>query len=312
MTDRHGPFVVLEITSPPEAAELLSTLLFDHGCRGIQITGPERTWSALAYFSEDAVSPSLEGTLEATLEVRCLEFLQSVGVSGKVIIRRNRVESKDWERRWRESLRPFRVGSRIVVKPSFCEYDRREGDIIITMDPRMAFGSGHHESTRLSLLALERLVRPGDSLLDAGAGTGILSIAAAGLGATGILAVEIELTAYENLVENLEINGLDERVVAILTPLEDAPAKKFDLVVANIDREALIVNMAGIARRLRRGGRAILSGFLCEDSQEIEDRMKKFGLIPVTREIMGEWALLEGVFSPGTGDFSLDTMNCYE
>ena len=299
VTSMDEYFVVLTIKSPPEAADILSTLLFEYGCQGIKVDQSDRSWCALAYFSREKAFPSLEEILEGRIN----EFLQDVGVGGKVFISRGREQIRDWERLWRESLKPFRVGRRFVVRPSFCEFERRQGDIVITMDPRMAFGSGHHESTRLSLLSLERLVRPGNSLLDAGAGTGILAIAAAGLGAARILAVEIEHTAYENLLENLEVNGLRDRVSALLAPLEDTPADTFDIVAANLNKNALLSNMAGLVGKLRDGGRAVLSGFLREDSDELERQMRKCGLIPVTHEIMGEWVLFEGIAGTENTEF---------
>jgi ribosomal protein L11 methyltransferase len=290
-------WLVFDVEVPSEAGEFLSTLLFEEGCHGIQILESPKTWHALAFFRKEDVKT----TLVEELRQRCIEFSRNTGFEGAVKIFCEEIKPEDWERKWRESLRPFKIGRRIVVRPSSCEYHPSEGEIVVTMDPRMAFGSGHHETTKLAVMALEESVSPGSSVLDAGSGTGILAIVAFRLGASKVLAVEVDTTAHENLLENLRLNGLGEDIRTLHVSLADTPAERFDVVVANLDRQGLITNMRAVIRRLKKGGRAFLTGFLIEDLTEIEGTMNLCGLTSVTPIIMGEWAILAGSYGENTG-----------
>jgi ribosomal protein L11 methyltransferase len=284
-------WVCIEVTAPREAAELLSCLLFEGGCRGIQEYVDKGAWRVLAFFEGEKPLDDLTASLADAGE----RLVRAMALQGDVRVRSDVVQPADWEKKWREGLSPFRVGRRTVVVPSRCTYERKKGEIVVTMDARMAFGSGHHETTKLAVRALERVIRPGASVLDAGAGSGILAIVAAKLGASRIAAVEVEGPSYENLIENVRANGLEGRIECLHAALAGAPRERVDVVAANLDKSGLLSGMAEIAERLVPEGTAILTGFLTGDSPEIEQRLRECDLTPRPAEVMGEWCLFLGV-----------------
>jgi ribosomal protein L11 methyltransferase len=292
-----NPWICLEVTAPPEAAELLSCLLFEGGCRGLEERTDEAVWRALAYF--EVGKPRAE--LTATLTDAGKRLAREIGQEVDVRVRRREILPEDWEKKWREGLSPFRAGERTVVVPSGCTYSAKEGEIVIAMDARLAFGSGHHETTKLAIRALERTVPPGSSVLDLGSGSGILALVAARLGASKVTAVEVDEVPYANMVENIEANGLGGRIKTLRASLTRAPRDRFAIVVANLDRNGLLSGMGEIAARLLPGGTALLTGFLGTDRREIEQRMKECGLTPVSCDEMGEWRLLVGILLDSTG-----------
>jgi ribosomal protein L11 methyltransferase len=170
-----------------------------------------------------------------------------------------------WEERWRRGLAPRRVTSRLVVSPSWCDPRLAPGEIGIIVDPGMAFGTAEHPTTRGSLQLLDRLVEPGHRAADVGAGSGILSIAAARLGAVRVLALESDPWACGAARENVERNGVEERVEvveAVVTPRFVAGALPLDGIVANIESGVLVSLLPGFRAGLAPGGWLILSGIL--------------------------------------------------
>jgi ribosomal protein L11 methyltransferase len=166
-----------------------------------------------------------------------------------------------------------RIGRRIVIVPSWrqAEYDPRPDDVVLLLDPGMAFGTGLHPTTRLSLQALEELpVQAGMRVLDVGAGSGILAIAAARLGAGYVEAVEIEPVAAAVCQQNVDRNGVADVVRVRQGRLSDVtPDEPFDLVLANISIATLLELHPLLARQLRAGGLAVLSGVLAERVDEL-------------------------------------------
>ncbi len=280
----------LEIRAPGLSGELLSSLLFEKGCHGVQVLENYPDWHAVAYFQEAEAAE----TLEEELERACSRFMAHTGVEGNLSFLRKPFELEDWEKAWRESLTPFKIGDRTVIRPSTCPYEPVEGEIVITVDPKMAFGSGHHETTQLAARALEDSVRPGSSVLDAGAGTGVLAMAAAMLEASPVLAVEIDPVAFRNLIENIQKNNLSGRIEAVCDPFENVSCGKFDIIIVNLDRSSLLATMGVISGHLEEGGQALLTGILLEEREEIEACMRGHGIIPVTHAVMGDWALVTG------------------
>lgn len=164
-------------------------------------------------------------------------------------------ENEDWARKWKEGLGPRQVTERIVVKPTWCSWDARPGQVVIDIDPQMAFGTGEHATTRGCLRLLDDVLRPGDRVVDVGSGSAILAIAAARLGAREVIAVEYDPDANLNARENLEGNGVEDRV-EIVEQMADAALLEelgpFDLVLANI--------LSGVIRPLLPAFYAALGG----------------------------------------------------
>lgn len=176
----------------------------------------------------------------------------------------------EWRHRWREFFKPTRIGERLVIRPSWEPVDALPGDVVLTLDPGSAFGTGTHESTRLVLAEVEARVRGGERVLDAGCGSGILSIGALLLGAEDATAVDVDPDAIAVTVENAEINAVAERMRASTTPVA-ALRGRWDLVLANIESRVLLPMAKTLIAKVAPGGTLVLSGLLAPEEDEIRD-----------------------------------------
>lgn len=182
-------------------------------------------------------------------------------------------ENEDWIARWREGLGPRQVTERLVVKPTWTAWEAKPGQVVVDVDPQMAFGTGEHATTRGCLRLLDDALRPGERVLDVGSGSAILSIAAAKLGAREVVAVEYDPDANLNARENVEGNGVQSRVEiveAMADPELLASLGPFDLVLANILSGVIRPLLPAFLSALRGpDGRLILSGILRTEAAEV-------------------------------------------
>ncbi len=206
------------------------------------------------------------------------------------------VADEDWADAWKKHYKPVRLGQRIVVRPLWIDVELGEDDIEIALDPGMAFGTGTHPTTQLCLEALERMVSPALDVLDLGCGSGILSIAAAKLGAINVIGVDIDQLAVDATIENAEQNGVANHIKAHRGGLETVitSARRYDLVVVNILAK-IIMAMCDekLGETVRPGGRAIFSGIIESQIDDVEIALRKTGLDPVARYQQGDWVLIE-------------------
>lgn len=203
-----------------------------------------------------------------------------------------------WKDKWKEYFKPTHISDKIVVKPTWEEYEPVDGEVLIEIDPGMAFGTGTHETTSMCMKALEKYVKAGATVLDAGCGSGILSIAAAKLGAADVLGVDIDEEAVRVSEENFALNGTDgvcRAVVGDVTKgISDPAGGRFqaDIVAANLMAELLCMISQGLADHLKKGGTLISSGILNEKEEMVRRAFESAGL-RVT-EVMhdGEWCCI--------------------
>ncbi|MHB2149157.1 50S ribosomal protein L11 methyltransferase [Calditrichota bacterium LG25] len=201
-------------------------------------------------------------------------------------------DEQNWLEKWKQSFKPFKIGQRIVVAPDWDEYAPRPGEILLKIAPKMAFGTGHHESTRLCLQLLEKYFRPETRLLDAGTGSGILSIFTARLGGRHILGIDNDAVAIDNAWENARLNQVEDRLRFEVRDVARLPRGRFDGIVANINRNVLLQIAAGLVSALSEGGWLILSGLLRSDRQMVEDAYLKNGLQLLEAVTLNEWLAL--------------------
>lgn len=202
------------------------------------------------------------------------------------------VAQSDWAESWKASFKPLRIGQRILIRPSWI--DEREahatpGDIVLALDPGMAFGTGLHPTTQLCAMALEEHVRPGMRVLDVGSGSGVLSILAARLGASDVLGVDTDEQAERVARENVGLNGVSERV-RIERGSHDQTRERFDLVVANILADVIASMLKG--GLVERGKRFIFSGILDTQAEDVIRSCHQAGLRLIEQKQMLDWVCL--------------------
>jgi len=305
----------LETTT--EAVDLVSDMLNELGIEGIEICDNipiteeekkrlfidilpelmEDDGSAKVSFYMDAeedVEELLSKVKEGLIE---LSVFCTVG-SGNITI--TETEDKDWINNWKEFFKPFRVDDTIVIKPTWEELtDRQEGDLVIEIDPGTSFGTGSHETTKLCIVGLKHHIQPDSVILDAGSGSGILSIIAKKLGAKEVLGIDIDPIATNSAIENAEVNELpiQEGNLSFVTGniIEDDGIRnrigkeKYDLVVANILADVIIPLSDVIGENLKPGGIFISSGIINTKEVAVREALLKnhFKILEVNK--MADW-----------------------
>jgi ribosomal protein L11 methyltransferase len=273
--------------------------------------GPEIAWNEEPVIARDRPT-TVRGYLplgrEGRRRQRRLEeaiwHLSRIWPIGPPTIRE--VDEADWANAWKDHFHVHRVGERLLIRPTWREFEPGPDDLVIALDPGMAFGTGLHPSTRLCLVALERLVRPGDRVLDVGTGSGILAIAAARLGASLVRAVDLDGVALEAARANVAANGLGEVVQVRHGDAADLPEQgSFDVVVANIIARVIIDSAPSLAGQLRPGGHLIASGILDERRDEVTVALAAHGLSVEGTLAEADWCALLARSAPasrGEGD----------
>ncbi|MFZ4506974.1 MAG: 50S ribosomal protein L11 methyltransferase [Fimbriimonas sp.] len=190
------------------------------------------------------------------------ELKAALLAAGAVSVQTQVLPEVNWQEAWKQFFKPRRIGQRFVVRPTWEPYELGPNDLEIVLDPGQAFGTGDHPTTRGCLVLLEKVIRPGDTVLDVGCGSGILSVAACRLGATHVVAIDIEPVAVEVARENAAMNDvqLDARAGAGLAEL--AETEKFRVVVSNIISATLIRLAPEVANVIEPGGDWVVSGIL--------------------------------------------------
>jgi len=206
------------------------------------------------------------------------------------------VNSEDWSSSWKVHFKPLRVGKRLLIVPTWEEAAQLPGDLVVRIDPGMAFGTGGHETTRLCLELLEQTMESRDvtaspSLLDLGTGSGILAMAASLLGAGRILALDIDPDAVGVARENLALNQLSDCIECGTVPLESL-AERFDIILANILAEELVRLAPYLTDRLNPGGALVLSGILAEKESLVRQGFNSQPLTYCQTSCAGEWVAL--------------------
>jgi ribosomal protein L11 methyltransferase len=203
------------------------------------------------------------------------------------------VPDKNWNRTWEKGIGIVRTGSRIAIMPTWGKKNFKDKKrLIIYIDPKMSFGTGHHETTRLSLGFLERYIKPGMNVLDFGCGTGILSIAAVKLGARSATAIDNDKWAVLNTRENIGKNDIKRSIRLLLGSVNRIPRRKYDLIIANIDYQTISAHIGKISAHIGKKGIIIFSGILRSDIDKLMPVFVKYFLEPIDFGYEKEWSVI--------------------
>lgn len=205
---------------------------------------------------------------------------------------RREVDGDDWIDIWKKHFRPLHIGERVVVCPEWIEYAPKEGEAVVRLDSNMAFGTGEHETTAMCLELLQQYLRPGDTVVDVGCGSGILGIAALLMGAGFAYMTDIDYVAVQSAAHNAALNGVDGRAkIALSDLLEDADVRG-QVMTANITADILCRLAGSIPKNLCPGGALILSGIIAPKLAQVIAAYEGVGLHLVKQLQRGEWYAL--------------------
>ena len=289
----ENKLVEIKAEVPAERADEVSTYLIGMGSGGVVTGGGEvdafelsedsrATVELKVYFPPEEVSEKVS-ELRGYLEGLGLEF--SISVSD--------ILDDDWANKWKEFFKAERITDRIVVKPTWEPFEAREGDIVIEIDPGMAFGTGTHPTTRGCLRLIEEVVSKTkggiETMLDVGTGSGILAIAATMLGVQRTIAIDVDRSAIRVAEENVALNRVGPQV-SVSRIKVDGMRAMFDLVVANIIAEELVRLSRDLNDRVLPGGSLILSGIIVEKADMVKGAFKELSLEKELTE--AEWVSL--------------------
>lgn len=295
-TDAPQSWIELAIVTSREAADAFSDRLIEYGSQGavLEDVANHPAWTVVkAYYDE-----SVDLTALKTQIKRYLTELQLLGIEcGPGEMTTTTIAQEDWSSNWKQYFKPLRVGQHFVIKPSWEPFEAEAGDLLIDIDPGMAFGTGLHESTRLCLQFLEQYLPAGSRVLDVGTGSGILSLAAARLGAEWVLGLDVDAEAVEIARENVAVNAdrfdqsLNRRIQLRTGSLDTIQrAEKFDCIVMNIRPNVILPLIPYAERILQTGGTLILAGILEQEGGDlIHEIHHAYNLLVHDHRIEGEW-----------------------
>lgn len=286
-------YIEVTISTSTYGSEIVSDLLMRLGAAGTQILDradlpdpekPTASWELMDQSVIDAMPEDVqvkawfdEETVEKTLFSlkEQLTLLKNPGM-GTLNLSMQGVKEEDWAENWKQYYKPFRLGAHMVVKPTWETWDEQEGDLMIEIDPGMAFGTGTHETTAMCVGLIEKYYH-GGTLLDVGTGSGILAIAAARLGARGIVAVDIDPDAVRVARENVAHNSLSDAISVREGDLLQGLSQRFDFAVANILAPVICMLAAPLKQHLLPGGRFICSGIIAEAEEDVNAALRSAG-----------------------------------
>lgn len=313
----------VNIYTASEGIELLCAKLMDIGIKGfvIQDAGDfneflENKDGKWDYIDEDLMGlsdcetritvylPSNSQGADMLLSIRAmlseLKESDTEGIYGRLEAELSSIREEDWANNWKQYFKPVKIGEKLVIKPSWEEYENDGSRIVLEIDPASSFGTGQHHTTRLCLELLEKSLKNGDRILDMGCGSGILSIGAMLLGAESAVAVDIEQNAAETALENAVKNHISPEKYEtfygnILTDenLAERIEAKYDVIAANIVADVLIAMKDYFVRYIKNGGTLIVSGIIEERMHEVIGVLEEAGFNAPEINVKEGWAAVK-------------------
>ena len=285
---------------PPEYVEPVATLFRRYGQGGVVIEeaggfNPDQGEQPAA-----GASSTLRTYLPTSQRFRTNREMLHIGISlishihPLPLLQEREIDESGWEKTWQAHFTPLRAGRHLAIVAPFHAYDPQPEEVVVVIDPGLAFGTGHHPTTHHCLESLERLVTPGCHVLDVGTGSGILSIAAAKLGAGSVVGVDTDPVAVRVCRANVRINRVTQlvRCYRVSLPHAKAPPASVDILLANIHAKAIVELAPALRNALKPGGWLVAGGMLKEQQAPVEEALAGAGL--QVREVLtdDDWVTL--------------------
>jgi len=295
--------VIFDSKDKEFAADLISNIFYELGLTGVVIEDADMPLSPDGPADHplprrNAVSAYLPKTENLSnnmgfIKERLLELSRQYHIRNRIVCRD--IDETDWAESWKEYFWPQKIGKKIVIKPSWREYVPQPDDIIVEIDPGMAFGTGTHPTTSLCLQLIETYLQKGDAFLDVGTGSGILMIAAAKLGAARLTGIDNDVLAVEIAGKNLLLNDIDPKKFDVLAAdLVVTVNEKFHFITANILTETIVRLLDQIRNILIDGGVFVCSGIIEEKKDLVLVKMEKSGFDILDTVIQEKWVAIAG------------------
>lgn len=300
----------ISIQTSHEAVELIAEIFRDLGASGVVIEDPELVndyiisgkWDytdiPIAKETEVVVEKAylpVNGELEGRIQTLQQEIkaLESRGVNtAPAVLTTAELQDEDWSDTWKQYFHTEKPGERVVIKPTWEEYEPKDDEVVIELDPGAAFGTGTHATTSMCIRQLEKLVKPGMTVFDVGTGSGILSIISAKLGATNIQAVDYDDSVLKIVEENLEQNNVQDIISVAQSDLMQNVHGKAELVIANIIADIIIRLFDQLDEHLEQGGTLLTSGIIEDRIEDVLAAAEKHGYGVVEQLENKGWACI--------------------
>ena len=305
----------ITITTTHQGKEIVGGLLVSHGVRGFVTQDPEDFQEFLEdttvhwdYIEEDLLSLK-EGETTVTFylpeNLQGAEMLGAIRAGltrlpgenptlnlGSLELKMDTVREEDWSTAWKKYYHPVRVGKRLVICPCWETADLNPGDVQVTLDPGMAFGTGTHETTRLCMQLLEDYLKPGQTVLDVGTGSGILAITALLLGAQSATGVDIDQLSVKIAGENAALNGVEDKLTLIAGDLTQKVDGKFDLICANIVADVILRLCGSVTQFMNTDTVLLVSGIIEDRKDQVVQGLLDAGLEIVEQRQENDWCAM--------------------
>lgn len=298
--------VIFDSDSINETQKEICDIFYSFGATGLKIDEPLKTKNPLDFYRDEKQFLMIDYAVSAYFPMNIYSqrrndlikntFEEKFSGRNDVIFTIDFYEydEEDYQNSWKKYLYPEKVSDKFVVKPTWREYKPEENELVIELDPGRAFGTGSHPTTSLCLKIMEENIKPGNSVIDVGTGSGILMIAAEKLGATDIYGIDIDELAVEATKENLELNSISSDIAKVylgdlISVVKD---KQFDVVVANILADVILLLLRDIFKVVKKDGLIIFSGIIEDKLPEITKQVEEKGLKILEIKKDKEWRAL--------------------
>ncbi|AWZ48794.1 50S ribosomal protein L11 methyltransferase [Clostridiaceae bacterium 14S0207] len=307
----EGTWKEIRVITKSESLEPISGIFYGLDCDGVAIEDPEDilgreqgplTWdfADINILEHKGKAAVVKGYFEKDIDVNKIityieekiKELREMGIDvGEGKVEEEEIYQQDWANNWKKYYKPTKIGEKVVVKPTWEDYSKKDDELLIELDPGMAFGTGTHETTRMCVKALEQNVTEESTVFDIGTGSGILAIAAKILGAKDVKAVDLDPVAVDAAKKNVELNNV-HGIEVLEGNLMDVVDGKADIVVANIIADIIKFVCEDVKNFLKKDGKFICSGIILDRRTDVEEKLKSVGYKILEVKNEGEWVCI--------------------